>query len=101
MHPTDVRRLLFIRPRFLGDLCLTLPLVQAARAACPDARVAYVCERGLAPLLADDPCIGGAGHGHDGAHERVGFDRSPTAAGQGDGPSHQELVARTRSRLPL
>ena len=57
VHPTDVRRLLFIRPRFLGDLCLTLPLVQAARAACPDARVAYVCERGLAPLLADDPCI--------------------------------------------
>lgn len=53
--PAALRRIVLIRPRFLGDLCLTLPLVEAVRAACPEARLAYVCERGLAPLLEADP----------------------------------------------
>lgn len=57
MRPDAVRRMLFIRPRFLGDLCLTLPLLEAARTACPGARVAYVAEQGIAPLLAGDPRI--------------------------------------------
>ena len=51
----DVRRILFVRPRFLGDVCLTLPAVDAALAACPGARAAYVTEAPLAPLLAGDP----------------------------------------------
>ncbi|MEO5989399.1 MAG: glycosyltransferase family 9 protein [Candidatus Eisenbacteria bacterium] len=46
--------MMFVRPRFLGDVCLTLPLVEAARAAAPMAQVAYVVERGLAPLLSCD-----------------------------------------------
>lgn len=50
-----VRRLLFVRPRFLGDVCLTLPAVDAALAACPGARAAYVTEAPLAPLLTGDP----------------------------------------------
>lgn len=50
-----VRRLLFVRPRFLGDVCLTLPAVDAALAACPGAEAAYVTEAGLAPLLRGDP----------------------------------------------
>jgi ADP-heptose:LPS heptosyltransferase len=54
VNPASVRRLVIIRPRFLGDVCLTLPLLEAARAACPGARVAYVVERPLAPLLAAD-----------------------------------------------
>lgn len=49
--------MLFVRPRFLGDVCLTLPLLEAARAACPGARVGYVLERGLAPLLSGDPRV--------------------------------------------
>lgn len=57
VHPASVRRILFVRPRFLGDVCLTLPLLEAARAACPGARVGYVLERGLAPLLAGDPRV--------------------------------------------
>ncbi len=57
IDPARVRRLLFVRPRFLGDICLTMPLVQAARAACPGARVAYVVERESAPLLAGDPRV--------------------------------------------
>lgn len=57
IDPAAVRRIALIRPRFLGDLCLTLPLLEAAREACPQAQVAYVCERGLAPLLAGDPRV--------------------------------------------
>ncbi len=57
MNSASVKRLVIIRPRFLGDVCLTLPVLDAARAACPQARVAYVLERGLAPLLAGDPRI--------------------------------------------
>jgi len=51
----DVRRMLFVRPRFLGDVCLTLPAVDAALAACPGARAAYLTEAPLAPLLEGDP----------------------------------------------
>src|SRR5215510_1114476 len=52
---SDVRRIMFVRPRFLGDVCLTLPAVDAALRACPQAQAAYVLEAGLAPLLAGDP----------------------------------------------
>jgi ADP-heptose:LPS heptosyltransferase len=55
--PVRARRLLFIRPRFIGDVCLTLPALDAARAACPGARVAYVVEASCAPLLEGDPRI--------------------------------------------
>jgi ADP-heptose:LPS heptosyltransferase len=55
VRSSNVRRILFVRPRFLGDVCLTLPAVDAALAACPGAHAAYVTEAGLAPLLADDP----------------------------------------------
>ena len=41
---SEVRRILFVRPRFLGDVCLTLPAVDAALAACPGARAAYLTE---------------------------------------------------------
>ena len=51
---SQVRRILFIRPRFLGDVCLTLPAVDAALGACPGARAAYVTEAPLAPLLEGD-----------------------------------------------
>ncbi len=54
VRSSDVRRILFVRPRFLGDVCLTLPAVDAALAACPGATAAYVTEGALAPLLVDD-----------------------------------------------
>lgn len=57
VQPASVRRMLFVRPRFLGDVCLTLPLLEAARAACPQARVGYVVESALAPLLSGDPRV--------------------------------------------
>ncbi len=57
MNPADVRKILFVRPRFLGDICLTLPALEAARAACPRAAIGYVLERALAPLLQGDPRV--------------------------------------------
>ena len=54
VRSSDVQRILFVRPRFLGDVCLTLPAVDAALAACPGAKAAYVTEEALAPLLAGD-----------------------------------------------
>ncbi len=57
MDAAGVRRVLLIRPRYIGDVCLTLPLLDAVRAACPEARVAYVVERDCAPLLEGDPRV--------------------------------------------
>lgn len=57
MNPADVRKILFVRPRFLGDICLTLPALEAARAACPRAAIGYVLERALAPLLQGNPRV--------------------------------------------
>jgi ADP-heptose:LPS heptosyltransferase len=57
VDPRSVRRVLIVRPRFLGDVCLTLPVVDAVRHACPDVRLAYVVEPESAPLLADDPRV--------------------------------------------
>lgn len=56
-HPVDaalVRRILLVRPRFLGDICLVLPALDAVRAACPKARVAFAVESQAAPLLMGD-----------------------------------------------
>ena len=55
--PAAVRRVLLVRPRFIGDVCLTLTTLDAVRAACPAARVAYLVERPSAPLLEGDPRI--------------------------------------------
>ena len=57
VDPSGVERVALLRPRFLGDVCLTLPALDAVRAACPSARVAYVVERESAPLLAGDPRV--------------------------------------------
>ncbi len=54
---TGVKRVLIIRPRFIGDICLTLPALEAIRAACPGVRVAYALESESAPLLESDPRI--------------------------------------------
>ncbi len=57
VDPTAVRRALLIRPRFIGDVCLTLPALDAVRAACPRARIAYLVEEEGAPLLEGDPRV--------------------------------------------
>jgi ADP-heptose:LPS heptosyltransferase len=57
IEPAEVRRILMVRPRFIGDICLTLPVLDALRALCPEARVAYLVERESAPLLESDPRV--------------------------------------------
>lgn len=57
IDPTRIERILLIRPRFIGDICLTLPVVTAIRAAAPQARIGYLLERECAALLHGDPRI--------------------------------------------
>ena len=57
LDPRPVRRVILVRPRFIGDVCLTLPALDAVRAACPEARVGYVVEQESAPLLEGDPRV--------------------------------------------
>jgi ADP-heptose:LPS heptosyltransferase len=57
VDPAAVKRVLLVRPRFLGDICLTLPALDAVRSAAPGARVAYLVEREAAPLLEGDPRV--------------------------------------------
>ncbi len=57
VDPTRVGRVLLVRPRFLGDPCLTLPALEAVREAAPGARVAYLIEEESAPLLDGDPRV--------------------------------------------
>ena len=65
-----IRRVALLRPRYLGDICLTLPALEAVREACPAARVAYVVERESAPLL----------HGDRRVDELIVASRAPGAA---------------------
>jgi ADP-heptose:LPS heptosyltransferase len=84
IDPTSIRRVLLIRPRFLGDVCLTLPALDAIRALCPEAQIGYVVEREAAPLLEGDPRIA----------ERIVARRAP-------GPlAHLETVRRIRRFKP-
>jgi ADP-heptose:LPS heptosyltransferase len=54
--PRDIRRVLLIRRRALGDALVTMPAVLAVRRAWPDARLDLVVDRPFAPLFADlDP----------------------------------------------
>lgn len=50
-----MRRALVVRPRFLGDLCLTLPVLDHLRRLAPRAEVDYLVEAPYASLLAGDP----------------------------------------------
>jgi len=55
VDPAVIQRVALLRPRFLGDICLTLPALDAVRSMCPQAEIAYVVEDEAAPLIADDP----------------------------------------------
>jgi heptosyltransferase-2/heptosyltransferase-3 len=53
--PTDVGKVLVIRPRFVGDICLSTPVLTNLRRLAPQAALHYLTEEESAPLLADDP----------------------------------------------
>ena len=50
-----VRKVLVIRPRFVGDLCLTTPVLTRLKEHVPEAQVHYLAEEEAAPLLQGDP----------------------------------------------
>jgi ADP-heptose:LPS heptosyltransferase len=84
VDPTRVRRVLLVRPRFIGDLCLTLPALDAVREAAPGARVAYLIEEESAPLLEGDPRV----------DDRITIARKPGAA------ATARLIGRLRRFAP-
>jgi len=51
------RRILITRLRFIGDIVLTTPVIRSVRAACPDAYIAYMGERGAVALLEENPFL--------------------------------------------
>ncbi len=53
--PAEIRKVLVIRPRYVGDVCLTLPVIDNLRRLAPQAELHYLVEEEAAPLLADDP----------------------------------------------
>jgi heptosyltransferase-2 len=70
VNPPGGGGLLWARPRFRGYVGHPLPRREPARAACPGAKVGYVVERPLAPLLAGDPRV----------DEVIGVSAKPSAA---------------------
>ena len=55
VDPASVGKVLVIRPRFVGDLCLTTPVLTHLARILPGVPVHYLAEEEAAPLLEDDP----------------------------------------------
>ncbi len=54
-HPLDAKRILLVRTSALGDVVHALPVLTALRRALPRARIGWVVEESIAPLLAGHP----------------------------------------------
>ena len=128
MPSSPPRRILVVRPDRIGDVVLTTPLVEALRAAYPEARVEALLAPRVAPLAAAIPGLDGAledpgeffllagrlrDRGYDlavfpyGSHRHVGaaaLARIPRRVGNGLRPYAALLTDRVRvhrSRPPL
>ncbi|MEP7028008.1 MAG: glycosyltransferase family 9 protein [Candidatus Eisenbacteria bacterium] len=55
VDPAAVGSVLVIRPRFVGDVCLSTPVLTNLRRLAPGAALHYLTEEESAPLLVDDP----------------------------------------------
>ena len=55
IDPASVGSVLVIRPRFVGDVCLSTPVLTNLRRLAPQAALHYLTEEESAPLLVDDP----------------------------------------------
>lgn len=53
--PESLSKVLVIRPRFVGDLCLTTPVLTHLKRLAPGAGIHYLAEEEAAPLLDGDP----------------------------------------------
>ena len=52
-----MKRILIVRASAIGDVVFASPFAAAIKRSWPDAHVAWLIEPGIAPLIADDPCI--------------------------------------------
>src|SRR5690349_3798460 len=61
MRPPSTRdgslTILLVRPRLIGDVLLTTPIVRALRRRYPDARLIYLVEEMAAPVVLANPHI--------------------------------------------
>ncbi|MBI5416097.1 MAG: lipopolysaccharide heptosyltransferase II [Candidatus Omnitrophica bacterium] len=57
MRPVSLQRILIVNIFGIGDVLFTTPLVGILKAAYPDARIGYLCNRRTAPLLERNPKI--------------------------------------------
>lgn len=53
----DIHNILIINPFGIGDVLFSMPLVRNVQRAFPDARIYYLCNKRVEPLLRDHPCI--------------------------------------------
>jgi heptosyltransferase-1 len=87
LHEYDARRIVLIKPSALGDIIHSLPVLTALRQRFPAADIAWVVNRGYAPLL----------DGHPDLDEIIPFDRVRA----GIGPmllTSLRFLSRLRSR---
>jgi lipopolysaccharide heptosyltransferase II len=69
LRPTQVKRILVTRMKFIGDVVLTTPLLHSLRAAHPSAHIAYMAEAKACSLLEHHPAV----------DELIGYDFSRPA----------------------
>ena len=53
----DIKNILIIRLRFMGDVILTTPLLSSLKDAYPNALITYLAETPYADLLKDHPAV--------------------------------------------
>lgn len=53
----EAHRILIVRTSAIGDVVFASPFAAALKRTWPEAHVAWLVEPGIAPLLADDPCV--------------------------------------------
>jgi len=53
----EPKRILIVRASAIGDVVFASPFAAALKRTWPDAHVTWLIEPGIAPLIADDPCI--------------------------------------------
>jgi heptosyltransferase-1 len=51
------KRILIVKPSSLGDVVHTLPVVHAIKRTHPSCHIAWIVQRGFAPILENDPAI--------------------------------------------
>ncbi len=57
INPKVIRKLLIIRPRFIGDVLLSTPLVRSLKSVFPRMKIAYLAEKSSLEVLKNNPYI--------------------------------------------